>query len=43
MSRLSDAPEAEEGSWKESMPKGQTGFGPMFLGRSVKNTVTVIG
>lgn len=42
MSRLSDAPEAGEDSSKEIMPKGQTDFGRMFLGRSVKNAATVI-
>ncbi len=42
MSRLSDAPEAGEDSPKEIMPKGQTDFGRMFLGRSVKNAATVI-
>ena len=42
MSRLSDAPEAGENSSKEIMPKGQTDFGRMFLGRSVKNAATVI-
>lgn len=42
MSRLFDAPEAGENSQKGIMPKGQSDFGLLFLGRSVKNAATVI-